>query len=74
MFNQNFGNYPKNHFRGPFFTATHGRNTMLARADEGGRTTVRNARLARRFRAVSYKLAISLEVACCMHCSAAAST
>ena len=39
---------------------------MLSRGDEGGRATVRNARLARSFRAVSYELAISLELALCM--------
>jgi len=36
---------------------------MLARADEGGRATVRNARLAHRFRVVSYELATSSKVA-----------
>jgi len=40
----------------PFFTATQGRNPALARGDEGGRATVRNARLTRRFRAASYEL------------------
>ena len=39
---------------------------MVARGDEGGRATVRNARLARRFRAVSYELGTSLELARCM--------
>jgi len=43
---------------------------MLARDDEGGRATVRNARLARRFRVVSYELANSLELARCMRDSA----
>ena len=33
----------------PFFTATQGRNPALARGDEGGRATVRNARFSRRF-------------------------
>jgi len=47
---------------------------MLARADEGGRTTVRNARLARRFRAVSYELATSIELACSLHCLVAGYT
>jgi len=47
---------------------------MLARADEGGRTTVRNARLARRFRAVNYELATSLELECFLHCLAAGYT
>jgi len=32
-----------------FFRATQGRNPMLARGDEGGRATVHNVRLARRF-------------------------
>jgi len=36
---------------------------MLALGDEGARATVRNARLARRFRAVIYELATSLEQA-----------
>ena len=40
---------------------------MLAWGDEGARATVRNARLARRFRAVLYELATSLELARCMH-------
>ena len=35
---------------------------MLAQGDEGGRAAVRNARLAHRFRAVSYELATSLEL------------
>ena len=39
---------------------------MLAWGDEGGRATVRNERLARRFRAFSYKLATALELARCM--------
>jgi len=56
---------PKSHFRGLFFTATHGQNRMLARGGEDGRATVRTARLARRFRAVSYELATSLELARC---------
>jgi len=36
---------------------------MLARGDEGGRATVQNARLGCRFRALSYELATSLELA-----------
>ena len=44
----------------PFFTATQGLNPALARGDEGGRATVGNARLARRFRAASYELAGAL--------------
>jgi len=44
----------------PFFTATQGLNPALARGDEGGRATVCNARLARRFRAASYELAGAL--------------
>ena len=36
---------------------------MLSRGDESDQVTVRNARLARRFRAVSYELATSLELA-----------
>jgi len=47
---------------------------MLARGDEGGRATVYNARLARRFRAVSHQLATSLELARCMRYSAVAYT
>jgi len=46
---------------------------MLARADEGGRATVRNGRFARHFRAVSYELATSLELARCVCDSATAS-
>jgi len=38
---------------------------MLAQGDEGGRATVRNACLARRFRAVGYELTTSLEPTCC---------
>jgi len=47
---------------------------MLARGDEGGRATVCNARLARRFRAGSYELVILLDLARCMSNSAAAYT
>jgi len=47
---------------------------MLAGGDEGGRATVRNARLARRFGALSYELATSLELARCMRNSATAYT
>ena len=36
---------------------------MLARDDEGGRATIRKARLARRFQAVSYEVATSLQPA-----------
>jgi len=36
---------------------------MLARRDDGGRATVRNARLARRFRAINYESATSLDSA-----------
>jgi len=43
---------------------------MLARGDEGGRATVRNARLARRFRTVCYELATPLELVRCMPDSA----
>ena len=39
---------------------------MLARGDDGGWATVRNARLARRFRALSRELATSLELARCV--------
>ena len=39
---------------------------MLSRGDEGGRATIRNACLARRFRAVSYEVATSLELALLM--------
>jgi len=38
---------------------------MLARNDEGGRATVRKARLPRCFRVVSYELTTSLELARC---------
>jgi len=51
-----------------------GRNLMLAWGDEGGRATVRNARLARRFRAVSHELVTSLELARCMRDSVAGYT
>ena len=44
----------------------------LARGDEGGRATVRKARLTRRFRAASYELATSLELARFMRNSAVA--
>jgi len=39
---------------------------MPAPGGEGGRATDRNARFARRFRAVSYELATSLVMAYCM--------
>ena len=54
----------------PLFTATQGRNLTLARGDEGGRATVRNARLTRRFRTASYEPATSLELARFMRNSA----
>ena len=38
---------------------------MLAQSDEGGRSTVRNTCLARRFQAVSYESATSLELTRC---------
>jgi len=38
---------------------------MLARGGGAGRATVRNARVARRFRAISYELATSLELLRC---------
>jgi len=47
---------------------------MLARGDEGGRATVCHACLARRFRAVSYELATSLDLTRCMRGLAAAYT
>ena len=47
---------------------------MLARGYQGGRATVRNARLARRFRAASYELATSLELARFLRNSVAAYT
>jgi len=47
---------------------------MLARGDEGGRATVRNACLARCFGPVSYELATSLEPARYMRDLAAAYT
>jgi len=58
----------------PLFTATQGRNPTLARGDEGGRATVRNAHLAHRFRTASYELASSLELAHFMRNSAVAYT
>jgi len=58
----------------PFFTTTQGRNPTLARGDEGGRATVRNARLAHRFRAASYDLASCLELARFVRNSAVAYT
>jgi len=45
---------------------------MLGRADEGGRATARNARLARRFQAASYESAASLELTRCTRDSATA--
>jgi len=39
---------------------------MPARGSEAGRATDRNARFAPRFRAISYKLATSLEMTHCM--------
>jgi len=45
---------------------------MLARGDEGGRATVRNARLARHSHSVSHELATSLGLACCTRDSVAA--
>jgi len=56
----------------PFFTAKQGRNPTLAQGGEGGRAIVRNARLARRFRAASYELATSSERARFMRNSAVA--
>jgi len=44
---------------------------MLAQGDEGGRATVRNARIPRCLQAVSCKLATSLELVCFMGDSAA---
>jgi len=38
---------------------------MLARGGEAGRATVHNARVARRFQAISYELATSLELSRC---------
>jgi len=58
----------------PLFTATQGRNPTLAQGDEGGRATVRNARLARRFRVASFELATSLELERFMRNSAVAYT
>ena len=51
-----------------------GRNPTLARGDQGGRATARNARLARRFQAARYELASSLERARYMRNAAAAYT
>ena len=47
----------------PLFTATQGPNPTLARRDEGGRATLRNARLTRRYRTASYEPVTSLELA-----------
>ena len=66
--------WPLKSLQMPFFTATQGRIAMLVRGDQGGRATVRNARLARRFRAASYELAASLELARIMRNLAAAYT
>jgi len=63
---------PRKTLQRPFFTATRGRNPMLARGDEDGRATIRNARLARRFRAMNYELATSFELARCIRDSTAA--
>jgi len=66
MFTQNYQNAPMNEswslksVQRPFFRATQGRNPMLAWGDEGGRATVRNTRLARRFQAGSDEFATSL--------------
>jgi len=56
----------------PLLPATQGRNPTLAWGDQGGRATVRNARLARRFRAASYELVTPLERARFMRNAAAA--
>jgi len=47
---------------------------MPARGDEGARVTVRNARLARRFRPAIHEFVTSLELARCMREFAAAYT
>jgi len=65
---------PENQFRETFLQQHTDETPMLARGDEGGRATVYNAHLAHRFPAVSYELATSLELACCMHDLAAAYT
>ena len=80
MFTRNYQNDPlietylEKSVQRPFFRATLGRNPMLARGDDGGRAIARNARLARRFRAVSHELATSLELASCTRDSAAVYT
>ena len=56
------------------FAVGVGRNPTLARGDEGGRATLRNARLTRRYRTASYELATSLELARFMRNSAVAYT
>jgi len=66
--------WPSKPLQMSLFTATQERNPTLARGDQGGRATACNAHLARRFRAVSYKLATSLERARFMRNSAAAYT
>jgi len=52
--------WPYKTLQRPIFTATHRQNPMLAWGHKCGRAIVRNARLARRFRAVSYELTTSL--------------
>jgi len=80
LFTRDYQNDPMNEswplkpLQSPFFPAIYGRNPTLARGDEGDRATFRNARLARRFQAVSYELATSLELARCMRFSATAHT
>jgi len=66
--------WPPKPLKRPFSAATQGRNPTLERGDEGGRATVRNARLVGRFRAVNYEHATSLELACFMCDSAAVYT
>ena len=58
MLTRNYQNAPSNEswpwkpVQMPFFRVTHLRNPMPAQGDGGRRATVRNAHLARRFRAV----------------------
>jgi len=53
--------WPTKSVQRPFFRAAQGRNALAS--DEGGRATVRNARLARCCQTVSYELGTSSELA-----------
>ena len=58
---------PENQTRGPFSEQQTDEPPTLARGDGGGRATVHNARIPRRFRAVSYEHATSLELSGRVH-------